>query len=154
MTKFKLSININQSPEIVWKAYIDPQNMTQWTRYLEKVELVEGKFGEVGAIAHLHYLEKGRSYILEDKLLSYESGKRILSQVSGQGMIIEVDTIFNSFPNGSNISIIWKGTSKSLIVRIILRFMQKKISKQAEVELNTFKSLVETHGVSFPKKSL
>jgi len=154
MAKFKISTNINKSPEIVWKAYIDPHNMIQWTRYLEKMEVIKGKFGEVGAIAHLHYLEKGRSYILEDKLLSYESGKRILSQVSGQGMIIEVETIFNSHPNGTNISMIWKGTSKSLIVRIILRLMQRKITKQAEAELHTFKSLVETHGVNFPKKSL
>jgi len=154
MAKFNISININQSPEIVWKAYIDPQNMIQWTRYLEKVEVIKGKFGEVGAIAHLHYLEKGRSYILEDKLLSYESGKRILSQVSGQGMIIEVETILDSHQDGTNISMNWKGTSKSLIVRFILRLMQRKITKQAEAEVNTFKSLVETHGVKFPKKSL
>jgi hypothetical protein len=32
--------------------------------------------------------------------------------------------------------------------------MQRKIAKQAEAELNTFKSLVEAHGVKFPKKSL
>ena len=154
MAKFSIYMNIIQSPEITWKAYIDPQNMIQWTRYLQKMEVIEGKFGEVGAIAHLHYLEKGRSYILEDKLLSYEEGRRILSQVSGQGMVIEVETIFNPHQNGTSISIKWKGTSKSLIVRFILKLMQRKIAKQAEVELNTFKSLVEAHGANFPKKIL
>ena len=69
MAKFKITTNIDQSPNVVWNAFIDPQNMTHWTRYLEKMEVVKGKFGEVGAIAHLHYLEKGRSYVLEDKLL-------------------------------------------------------------------------------------
>ena len=154
MAKFKISININESPEIVWNAFIDPDNMIQWERYLERVEVIKGKFGEVGAIAHLHYLEKGRSYILEDKLLDYEAGKRIKSQVSGQGMNIEVETIFDPLPNGTKISTVWKGTNKSLIVRIILRLMQSKIAKQAEAELVTFKSLVEAHGVGFPKKSL
>jgi len=153
IAKFNIDMLITQSPEITWKAYIDPQNMMQWTRYLQKVEVIEGKFGEVGAIAHLHYLEKGRSYILEDKLLSYEEGRRILSQVSGQGMIIEVDTIFNSHQDGTIISISWKGTSKSLMVRFILKLMQRKIAKQAEAELNSFKSLVETYGIKFPTKS-
>ena len=154
MAKFKITININESPEIVWNAFIDPDNMIQWERYLEKVEAIKGKFGEVGAIAHLHYLEKGRSYILEDKLLDYESGKRIKSQVSGQGMNIEVETILDPLPNGTKISTNWMGTSKSLIVRTILRLMQSKIAKQAEDELTTFKSLVEAHGVKFPKYSL
>jgi len=150
MAKFRTTINIKRSPEIVWKAYIDPHNMIQWTKFLVKVEVIEGKFGEVGAIAHLHYLEKGRSYILEDKLLSYEAGKKIVSQVSGQGMTIKVETIFETCPNGTNISMIWKGTSKSLFVRVILRLMQRKIAKNGEAELNIFKKLVETHGVKFP----
>lgn len=150
MAKFRTTINIKRSPEIVWKAYIDPHNMLQWTKFLEKVEVIEGKFGEVGAIAHLHYREKGRSYILEDKLLSYEAGKSIVSQVSGQGMTIKVEQIFENCLNGTNISIIWKGTSKSLFVRVILRLMQRKIARNGEAELNIFKKLVETHGVKFP----
>ena len=152
MAKFKITTNINQSPDVVWKAFIDPQNMTQWEQYLEKVEVVKGKFGEVGAIAHLHYLEKGRSYILEDKLLHYEEGKKIVSQVSGQGMNIEVETIIESLPKGTKISMSWNGTSKSLFTRIILRLMQGKIAKQAEAELNIFKTLVEMYGVKFPVK--
>ena len=116
------------------------------------MEVVKGKFGEMGAICHLHYLEKGRTYILEDKLLYYEEGKKIRSKVSGQGMNIEVETIFESLPKSTKISMTWNGTSKSLLTRIILRIMQSKIAKQAEAELNTFKTLIERHGVKFPDK--
>ena len=154
MVKFTIMAIIKQPPDIVWKAYIDPLNMTHWTRYLEKMEIIEGKAGEVGAIAHLHYLEKGRSYILEDKLLVWEEGKRTVSQVSGQGMIINVETIFEGTSDGTKISMSWNGTSKSFFMRIILKIMQGKISKQAKVELNTFKSLVEKSGVKFPNKEL
>lgn len=153
MVRFKFTINIDQSPEITWNAYIDHQNMLQWTRYLEKVEVIKGKFGEIGAIAHLHYLEKGRPYVLEDKLLAYKSGKLILSQVSGEGMIIEVETIFGTHPDGTCISMTWNGTSKSLLVRFILKLMRNKIAKQAEAELNEFKCLVENYGEKFPDKS-
>lgn len=154
MAKFKITTTINKPHEIVWNAFIDPQNMLHWTKYLEKVESIKGEFGEIGATAHLHYLEKGRSYILEDKLLEYEKGKRILSQVSGQGMIIEVETIFDALPNITTISMTWNGTSKSFMVRTMLRLMQKKIAKQAEAELEHFKSLVEKYGAKFPNNIL
>ena len=150
MARFNISICINESLQTIWKAYIDPQNMLKWTRNLEKVEIIKGKFGEIGATAHLHYLEKGKSYILEDKLLEFESEKRILSQVSGQGMNIIVETIFGIFKDNTKISINWKGTSKSIIARFFLKILQKKIANRAKAELNLFKDLVESHGVKFP----
>ncbi|MFW9877978.1 MAG: hypothetical protein ACFFG0_33260 [Candidatus Thorarchaeota archaeon] len=151
MAKFKIKTIIKQPLDIVWNAFIDQGNMIHWTKYLEKVEVIKGPIG-VGAISHLHYLEKGRPYVLEDKMLHYEEKKKIVSQVSGQGMIIQVETSFDTLPEGTNISMEWDGSSKSLFTRIILRLMQSKIAKQAESELNTFKSLVETYGAKFPDK--
>ncbi|MFX0004134.1 MAG: SRPBCC family protein [Candidatus Hodarchaeota archaeon] len=152
MPKFTITKIINQPSDIVWKAFIDQQNMIQWTRYLEEVEVIKGSLGEIGAIAHLHYLEKGKSYILEDKLLSYEEGKKIKSQVSGQGMIIEVETSIESVSNGTQITMVWDGTSKSAFTRFILKLMRGKIIKHAEEELDTFKNLVEKYGSKFPNE--
>jgi uncharacterized protein YndB with AHSA1/START domain len=149
MPKFEIQTIINQPRDIVWIAFIDPQNMLHWTRFLEKVETVKGKFGEIGAVAHLHYVERGKSYIMEDKLLSYEEGKRIISQVSGQGLDIEVETSLESISNGTQIKMVWKGTSSSSFTRFILKLMRGKICKQAQAELDTFKNLVEKYGSKF-----
>jgi ligand-binding SRPBCC domain-containing protein len=72
MTEFRIKIRINRPMDVVWQAYIDPENMLYYTRFLEKVVSIKGKFGEIGSIAHLHYLEDGKSYIFEDKLIEYE----------------------------------------------------------------------------------
>ncbi len=154
MAKFIISMDINKSPDIVWSAFIDSHNMMQWMSNLEKVELIKGKFGEIGAIGHLHYLEKGHSYVLEEKLIDYEFEKKIKSQITGQGINIEVETNLNSIPNGTKISMTWKGTSKNSIARIIMRLMQNKITKNSKEELNRFKQLVEKYGTKFPEKSL
>ena len=152
MPKFTISVLIDESPEIVWNAFIDSDNMRHYTKYLEKIEVVKGKFGEVGATAHLHYLEKGRSYILEDKLLEYEEEKRILSQVTGQGMKVIVESSFEKLPNGTKMTMVWDGTGKYIIMKVILWLLKGRIKKHAEAELNTFKNLVETYGVSFSEK--
>jgi uncharacterized membrane protein len=149
MVSFKITTKINQPINIVWKAFINPDNMLHWTKYLEKVEVVKGKFGEIGALSQLHYLEKGKAYILEDKLLVYEEGKRIVSEVSGQGMVITLETTLNPIDGDTKVSMQWTGRGQSFFMKIALWLMQNKISQHALNELLHFKSLVEVHGELF-----
>jgi hypothetical protein len=149
LVSFKISTNITRPVDIVWRAFINPDNMLHWTKYLEKVEVVEGKFGEIGALSRLHYIEKGKPYILEDRLLEYEECRRILSEVSGNGMKILLEATLDPLDGTTMVSMHWKGTSNSIFIRIMLWFMRKKIAKQALNELLHFKSLVEVHGEVF-----
>jgi uncharacterized membrane protein len=149
MVSFKITTKINQPITIVWKAFINPDNMLHWTKYLEKVEIVKGEFGEIGALSRLHYLEKGKAYTLEDKLLAFEEGKRIVSEVSGQGMKIILETTLAPVDGSTNVSMHWTGTSNSFFMRIALWLIQNRISKHALNELLHFKSLVEVHGEVF-----
>jgi hypothetical protein len=149
MVGFKIATQINRPIAIVWGAFINPDNMLHWTKYLVKVEVVKGKFGEIGALSRLHYLEKGKAYVLEDKLLACEEGKRIVSEVSGQGMKIILETTLVPINGATRISMQWTGTGASLFMRIVLWLMRNKISKHAFNELLHFKSLVEMHGEIF-----
>jgi hypothetical protein len=154
MTKFEINITINQPPDIVDKAFMEPGNAVQWTSGLVKFEVVKGKPGEIGAIAHLHYLEKGRSHIMEDVLEYCEPGKRYVSRVSGGGMNARVETILNPTDHGTDVIMFWSGTSNSFYVRLILPFLRGMIMRRAKADLRTFKSLVEVHGVHFPEKTV
>jgi hypothetical protein len=105
MTEFKISIVINQPLDIVVKALMNPDNFVYWTNYLEKFEVITRKSGEVGSIAHLHYSEKGRSYIMEDKLIYCEPGKIYISQVSGDVLTAKVETILQNLGEKTKLSI-------------------------------------------------
>lgn len=149
MAEFKISIKINRPVEIVYQAYVDPDNMLKWSTDLEKFEIVKGKFGEVGAIAHLHYRQKGRSNIMEDRLEYIEPGKKLISNVSGEGINVKVETTFNSLDGGTEIAILWNGKGTNFWLKILLPFLKGMIRNQAQSELDKFKKLVEEHGVKF-----
>ena len=83
MTIFKVSTIINQPVDIVVRALMNPDNFPYWTTDLEKFEVIKGKPGEVGSIGHLHYLQKGRPYVMEDKLIYADPGKKYVSDVTG-----------------------------------------------------------------------
>ena len=152
MTSLKLTININQPAEVVDQAFMDPANAVHWTADLERFEVVKGKPGGIGAVAHLHYSRKGRPYVMEDVLESCEPGRRYVSRVSGEGMIIHVETVLSPSANGTEVTMLWSGTSESFVARLLLPFLRGMIKRRARADLEKFKSLVEVHGARFPAR--
>jgi carbon monoxide dehydrogenase subunit G len=146
---FKVSVLIDRPVEVVVAALMDPENHPYWQTGLRKFEVVKREPGEVGSIAHLHYSEKGRPYVLEDRMIVYEPGKRIVSQVTGEAIAAEVETLLRPSGDGTEMTIRWSGQGKILVLRILLPFLRGKMVRQSRAELGKFKQLVETRGIRF-----
>jgi hypothetical protein len=149
MTRITISVHINQPPDVVTGALMEPENFVQWTSNLERFEVVKGEAGEAGALARLHYVEQGRSYVMEDFLEYVEPGRKYVSRVTGNGMRIRVETLIDPLDDGTQMTLTWSGTSDNWLAKLLLPFLRGQIKRYALVDLETFKSLVETHGVRF-----
>jgi len=149
MTTFKVSIIINQPIDIVVKALMNPDNFPHWQKDLEKFEAIERTPGEVDSIGHLHYSQKGRSYVMEDKLIYCEPGKKYVSQVSGDAINAQVETTLNSLGNDTEMNVTWSGKGKIFLLKMMLPLFRGKMVKQSKTELEVFKKLVETKGSNF-----
>ena len=147
--RFVTRVHINKPPGIVNQAYTNQENMTHWMRHLERFEVVKGNSAEAGALARLHFKKKDRSYIMEDELLETEPGKRYKSRVTGQGIIAEVETLFEPLDKGTLITIKWTGRSKAAFFNLVLYLLRGRTRREATSELIEFKKLVETSGVNF-----
>jgi len=64
-----------------------------------------------------------------------------------------VETNIEPNNSGTKLAIVWTGTGKKLLLRLLLPLLQKKIARQSQKELATFKNLVETRGPDFSKAS-
>lgn len=147
--RFVSRIHINQPPDIVNQAYTDPDNMPYWTKHLEKFEVVKGNITQAGALARLHFKKKDRPYIMEDELLETHPGKRYKSRVTGQGIIAEVETLFDQTEQGTQITLKWTGRGRKIPVNLLLYLLRGRIKRGATSELQEFKNLVERFGVKF-----
>jgi len=146
---FTVSIVIGRPVEIVARALMDPENHPYWQTGLRKFEVIKRAPGEVGSVARLHYSEKGRPYVLEDRMVFYEPGKRIVSQVTGEAIAAEVETALRPSGAGTEMTIHWSGRGKILPLKIMLPLLRGKMIRQSRAELEKFKELVETRGVHF-----
>ncbi len=105
--------------------------------------VIKGKTGEVSSIGHLHYFQKGRSYVMEDKLIYCEPGKKYVSQVSGDVLTAQVETTLHSSGNETEMNVTWSGKGKIFFLKLLLPLLRGKLIKQSKSELETFKKLVE-----------
>lgn len=88
---------------------------------------------------------------MEDRLEYCEPGKKYVSQVLSEALIVHAGTTFYSVDNGTKMSLAWSGKGKLLFLTLLLPFMREKIITQATTEIEKFKELVETCGVDFGK---
>ena len=86
---------------------------------------------------------------MEDELLETEPGERYKSRVSGQGIIAEVETLFEKTDKGTLITLKWSGSSKAVPFNLMLYLLRGRIKREARSELIEFKNFVETYGVKF-----
>ena len=149
MVEFEINTVINKSVKIVVDALMNPDNFVHWQTDLVKFEVIERKPGEVGSIAHLHYSQKGRSYIMEDKMIYCEPGKKYVSQVSGDVITAKVETTLHSMGDKTKINLQWSGKGKIFLLKLLLPLLKGKMIKQSNKELETFKHLIETRGSNF-----
>ena len=154
MTKFSCTVRINCSIDIVYRAYIDPDNMLKWSTDLERFEIIKGAFGEIGATARLYYNQNGRISIMEDVLEYIEPGRKLISRVSGGGLLVSVETVFTPFDDSTELTISWNGTGGNMLIRLLLPFLRNRIRKRAQAELEKFRNFVEVYGEKFPDDPL
>jgi hypothetical protein len=151
MTEFSVTTTIRRPLEIVVAAMMNADNQVFWMRDLESFEVVKGAPGETGAVARLHYLQKGRRYVMEDRLIYCEPGKKYVSRVSGDYVSAEVEINLAGAGSETGVSIRWQGTARTLLLKLILPLQRKKMIRQTREDIEVFKRLVEERGAVFSK---
>ena len=151
MPTVETAVEIAQPPEVITEAFLDPDNAVYWTKDLERFEVISREPGLVGSVAHLHYIQTDKRYILEDVMKEYIPNEYFKSEVTGGGLRAQVETWLREKNGNTEVMIKWSGSGNTLMMRILLPFLRGVMRQQMRSELECFKSLVEDRGAHFAR---
>jgi aminoglycoside 6'-N-acetyltransferase len=138
---------IARPPEAVVGAIVDPALAPLWNAGLRRFEVVAGEPGEAGAVGRLHYVQGRRSYVMQDRLLLADPGRRYVSEVRGNGIVARVETLLTPLGAGETlVAVRWHGRGTRPWTRLLLPFMRGAVARGAERDLRSLKRLVEGTG--------
>ena len=149
MPILETSLLIKQTPQVIEAAFLNPENAVYWTSDLEQFEVISRTPNLVGSVAHLHYIQEERCYILEDVMEDYVPGKYFKSRVTGGGLTAQVETWLQDQNGSTEVKMRWAGKGTTFLMRLLLPFLKGSIKKGMIAELEKFRDLVEQHGEDF-----
>jgi hypothetical protein len=118
------------------------EDAPMWQDGLERMETIRGAHNEVGALARLHYVENGRSYVMQDELLECERDRRWKSRVSGNGMTIVVETTIEDADGGTRLRMVWDGRPDAVWARLAFFLIRPTVRKHLEADLESLRQLI------------
>ena len=151
MPTVEATVETSQPPDIIAAAFLDPANAVYWIIDLEIFEVISSKPDGVGSVAHMHYIQNDRPYVLEDVLKEIIPNQYFRSEVTGGGLIARVKTWLRERNGSTEVKIRWSGSGSTVLMRVLLPFLGGSIKRQMKSELDVFKNFVEIHGAHFSK---
>ena len=139
-------VDIAAPPESVGAVLLDIDAAPIWTAGLERLEFIEGVVGQAGCVGLAHYVEGGRSYTLEDRLLEVTPDRHYKSEITGGGLKATVETTLEEVSGGTRMTVCWSGTGTNPLTRLMLPLLKKRIAKRSEADLHALRRLVEDKG--------
>jgi hypothetical protein len=146
MPTAEMMASVDASPESLVAVLLDAESAPMWTAGLEWLELVEGVVGEPGCVGRAHYVEGGRQYTLEDRLVDVVPNRYYKSEIIGGGIKATVETTLEPVEDGTQLTLRWSGTGTNPLTRITLPFMRQRLHRQIETDLDALRRLAERRG--------
>lgn len=128
----------------VWKAFENPDNLTQWQPTLCSRELIAGVSGQAGSEALLTYNENGHIVEMRARITARRAPEAMHAIYETPVAKSTVENIFSPLDDGSTR---WRQTCEyrfiGLLPRLLSRCLRGTISRRIKSDMMRFKNLVE-----------
>ena len=73
----KVTTTINRSPETVWEAFMNPDNLQHWLTGFVAAEHIKGAIGAPGSVSKLKFMERGKQMEVIETVASKSPSAKI-----------------------------------------------------------------------------
>jgi 8-oxo-dGTP pyrophosphatase MutT (NUDIX family)/uncharacterized protein YndB with AHSA1/START domain len=137
--KLKFETVIDASPETVWAAFDNRDNMARWQQNLQSFNHVSGEPGQPGAVSELRYDEKGKEVILTETITERREPDFLAGTYdSPMGKTLIVNH-FETVDENSTRWTSWCNFTFKGFMKVMSLFVSGMIRKRTEADMERFR---------------
>lgn len=146
--KMKYEVNIRATPEFVWAAFDDPDNLRRWQPTLESFTHKDGDPGRPGAVSELVYNEKGKKVIMTETVTERREPHFLAGIYENAWATTLIVNHFAKIDDNTTRLVCYANMRFKGIMKIMSLFVAKAIRARTEADLDRFKLFVEREAVA------
>lgn len=129
---------------MVWDFYNNPSNYELWLSAFSHIEMVEGKWGELNAIANFYYKYNSREMKLTETIGGIIFQSKIEITQENEILKTEMQIVFESLDASSTRIVVTTNTKfKVLTFKLLSFFLKKSFQKRLDNDFFRFKEVLE-----------
>lgn len=138
-----------------WAVTQDEKKLSDWLEGFQKVELVSGTAGKVGAVSNVYFDNKGEEMVIKETITDIVPNESISMEFDSDFMHMDYNMSMNEMNGKTKISTTTNCVGNSWFAKSMMVLIGSSIKAQEETNLSKLKALIENNTTDyFPKEEI
>ncbi len=142
---YENEVTVNKSAAEVWAIMEDDSRISEWLTVIDRMELVSGEAGTVGAVSNIYVTENGEEMVMQETITAVTPEERIAMTFTMDFMNMEYEMELTEMDGKTKITSRSVTTGNSLVAKSIIAFIPSVMQAQEQENLGKLKVLVDNN---------
>ena len=142
---YQNEVMVNKPASEVWAIMEDDTRISEWLTVIDRMELVSGEAGTVGAVSNIYVTENGEEMVMQETITAVTPEKRIAMTFTMDFMDMEYEMELEEMDGKTKITSRSVTTGNGLVAKSIVALMPSVMKAQEEANLGNLKAVVDTN---------
>lgn len=140
---YENEVIVNKSSAESWAVMADDSRISEWLPVIDRLELVSGEPGTVGAVSTIYVIENGEEMTMQETITAIEPQAHMAMTFTMDFMNMEYEMYMTEKDGKTHIRTKSISTGNGIIAQSIISFMPGMMSDQENENLNNLKKVIE-----------
>lgn len=140
---YENEVIVNKSSAESWAVMADDSRISEWLPVIDRLELVSGESGTVGAVSTIYVIENGEEMTMQETITAIEPQAHMAMTFTMDFMNMEYEMYMTEMDGKTYIRTKSISTGNGIIAQSIISFMPGMMSDQENENLNNLKKVIE-----------
>ncbi len=150
--EYDCQLTVEKSLAESWAVSQDEEKMADWLIGYEKMEMVSGEPGTVGAVSDIYFKAEGEEMIIRETILEIVPNESISMSFESEFMNMDYQLIMNAVEGKTEIISKTNARGNGMLSKSIMALISGSLKAQEETNLGLLKKTIENNDSDYSQE--